>query len=231
MTLPVLTGTVKIMEAGDSIAGGRGVTCGRRWAMRDWMNTSPGVHVEFVGSQVEAACGHPGADRHEGYGGATIADTAANIAARLAANPCEILILTVGVNDCKESGGYKTAAQMINAYAALLDAVRAAAPNTRILASEVIPPNGSLSAEFARASITAQKFNPLLSALVTSYGDGVRLGRNGRFILNREDGLHPDIVVYLLMAWYNMREIWSWLSDDPPAATDAGVLRFDPYAL
>lgn len=231
MTLPVLTGNVRIMEAGDSIAGGMNVVCGRRWAMRDWINVNAGVHVDFVGSQVESACQHPGADRHEGHGGFTIAQLTASIAGYLVANPCEILILTVGVNDCKASGGYRTAAQMIADYRQLLLTARAQSPSIRILASEVIPPNGSINAEYAAASITAQEFNALLPGLVAEFpADTVRIARNGRFILDTNDGLHPDIVVYLLMAWYNIREIWSWLSTRPPAATSAGVLRYDPYA-
>jgi hypothetical protein len=219
------------MEAGDSIAGGKNVVCGRRWAMRDWVNVNAGVHVDFVGSQVESACQHPGADRHEGHGGFTIRNLADNIAGYLAANPAEIVILTVGVNDCKASGGYRTAAQMIADYRDLITRARAALPAVRILASEVIPPNGSMNAEYATASITAQEFNALLPALAAEFPpDTVRVARNGRFILDTNDGLHPDIVVYLLMAWYNIREIWSWLSTRPPAATAAGVLRYDPYA-
>lgn len=228
--LPVLTGTVRIVEAGDSVAGGMGLECGRRWAMRDWINANPGVHVDFVGSQT-SACTHPGADRHEGHGGATIADTASHIAGYLAANPADILILTVGVNDTKASGGYRSAAQMAADYTQLLLNARTAAPNIRILASEVIAPNASKGgAEYAAAGITAQEFNALLPALAAPYGDYVRIAHNGRFVLDQNDGLHPDVVVYLLMAWYNLREIWSWLSTRPPAATDAGVLRYDPFA-
>lgn len=231
MTLPVLIGNVRIMEAGDSIAGGHGVTCGRRRAMRDWINVNPGVHVDFVGSQVDGACAFTGANRHEGHGGFTIRNLADNIAEYLAANPAEIVILTVGVNDCKASGGFRTATQMIADYRDLITKTRLASPAVRILACEVIPPNGSMNAEYAAASITAQEFNALLPQLTAEFPpDTVRIGRNGRFILDQNDGLHPDIVVYLLAAWYNLREIWSWLSTRPPAATDAGILRYDPFA-
>lgn len=228
--LPVLVGNVRVMVSGDSIAGGQGVTCGPRRAMHDWANANTDVHIDFVGSQTDSACAYASSNKHEGHGGFTIANLAANIAGYLAANPPEILILVVGVNDCKASGGYRTAAQMIADYRTLLVAARIAKPDVRILASEVIPPNGSVNAEYAAASRTAQEFNALLPGLVAEFPDDtVRIGRNGRYVLDQNDGLHPDIVVYLLMAWFNLREIWSWLSARPPAATDAGILRFNPY--
>jgi len=223
------------METGDSIAGGYPLLCpdgtsfGRRWAMGTWINITPGVHVEFVGSQASTC--HPGYDRHEGHGGFTIRDLSDNIAAYLSANPAQIAIFTVGVNDAKASGGYRSAAQMIADYRQLLINARAASPDIRILASEVIPPNGSVNQEFATASVTAQEFNALLPRLVAEFpADTIRIAHNGWFIMSQQDGLHPDVVVYLEMAWCNEREMWSWISARRPAATDAGVFRSNQCA-
>ena len=243
-SLPVLTGTVRIMIAGDSIAGGFPLSCpdgtsfGDHGAFRDWLALS-NVSVTFVGSQ-RATC-YASEVRHEGHGGWTIgmlADGAhgvPGIAGMLARTPADILILRVGVNDAKASGGYRSAEQMIVDYRRLIDNARAQMPNIRILASEVIPPNGSRNQEFARASITARKFNAALPALAESYGDSVHIGRNSLLTThNLGDGLHPSTDGYLAMAWITVNQpdgIWPWLSVDPPAATDTGTqLLIDPFA-
>lgn len=237
-TLPVLTGTVRIMIAGDSIAAGTGINCadgssfGDRWAFGDWLAVNPGLSFVLVGSQASTC--HAPYNHHEGHGGMTIGQLADNIAGYLNATPADVLILRVGVNDAKASGGYRSSAQMAADYTRLIVNARAQNPAIRILASEQVGPNGSLSAEFARASATIKQFNALLPSIVAPYLDGVHIGRNGLLTtLDLGDGLHPDVVGYLMIAWITINQpdgIWPWLSVDPPASTAAGALMVNPFA-
>lgn len=242
--LSLLTGTVKIMIAGDSIAAGMGISCpdgssfGDRWALGDWLNLQPGLSVAFVGSQA-ATCHQPW-HRHEGRGGWTIGMLAdgvpgvpgvPGIGGLLAASPADVLILRVGVNDARNG---RTAEQMIADYRRLIDKARAQSPGIRILASEQIGPNGSVNPAYAQASVTVKRFNSLLPELAATYGDSVHIGRNS-LITTRGlgDGLHPDVAGYLMIAWITIRQpdgIWPWLSNAPPADTDAGILYADLFA-
>jgi lysophospholipase L1-like esterase len=235
--LPTLQGNVRIMIAGDSIAAGFPLSCpdgssfGDHGAFRDWLVLS-GVTVQFVGSK-SATC-YATDVRHEGHGGATISWLADRIGGMLAANPADVLILRVGVNDAKASGGYRSATQMATDYQRLINNSRTANPAIRILASEQIGPNGSKSAEFARASITVRKFNDLLPSVVIPYGDSVHIGRNSLLTtLNLGDGLHLSTDGYLALAWITINQpdgIWPWLSTDSPASTDTGTqLMIDPF--
>lgn len=231
-------GPVRIMIAGDSIAAGFPLSCpdgtmfGDHGAFRDWVALS-GVNAVYVGSQ-QSTC-YASDVHHEGYPGWTIGQLADNIAGLLAANPADVLILRVGVNDAKASGGFRSAEQMAADYTRLIEAARAQSPAIRILAGEVIGPNASVNTEFARASITAAKFNRLLPTIVAPYGDAVHIGRNS-LITTRGlgDGLHPSTDGYLALAWITIHQpdgIWPWLSADPPAATDTGaLLLLDPFA-
>lgn len=239
--LPLLTGTVKIMIAGDSIAAGMGITCpdgssfGDRWALGDWLALQPGLSVAFVGSQA-ATCHQPW-HRHEGRGGWTISMLAdgvpgvPGIGGLLAANPADVLILRVGVNDARAG---RTPEQMIADYRRLIDKARAQNPAIRILASEQIGPNGSVNPAYAQASVTVKRFNALLPALAEEFGDAVHIGRFGTLTTRGlGDGLHPDVAGYLWIAWATVHQpdgIWPWLSANPPASTDAGVLYTDPFA-
>jgi lysophospholipase L1-like esterase len=236
--LPVLTvDPIKLMIAGDSIAAGFPISCGdgttwgHRLALGDWLTKVGGKNVAFVGSQA-STCAKP-YHHHEGVGGTTIYQLADTIGAKLAANPADILNLIVGVNDAKASGGFRSAEQMAADYTRLIDNARAQNPAIRILASEVIPPNGSLNTEFARASVTARKFNLLLPQVVAPYGDAVHICRLGKMTTSLlGDGLHPSGEGYIVLAWLTFHQpdgLWPWLSADPPPATDAGVIRLDPW--
>lgn len=235
--LPPLSGHVRLMIAGDSIAEGYPISCGdntfwgERLALGDWVTIVGGKDVGFVGSRV-SSCAAP-YNHHEGRGGETIAHLADTIGGLLAATPADILVLIVGVNDAKASGGYRSAQQMADDYQRLISNARAQIPNIRILACEVIPPNGSLAAEFARASVTARKFNLLLPQVVAPYGDAVHVARFGMLTTSwLGDGLHPNGDGYIALAWIMVHQpngIWPWLSSDPPPATDAGKILLDPW--
>lgn len=225
------------MLAGDSIAEGYPIGCGDgtywgdRLALGDWLTKVGGLDVEFVGSRA-SSCAQP-YHRHEGRGGETIFNLAGTIAGYLRMNPADVLILRVGVNDAKASGGYRSAEQLAADYVRLLDAARAQVPTIKILASEVIPPNGSLSPEFARASVTARRFNELLPQVVAPYRDEVKIGRLGLLTTALlGDGLHPSGDGYIAAAWFTFHDpsgICSWLFDGPPPATDAGKILVDPW--
>lgn len=235
--LPPLSGHVRLMIAGDSIAEGYPISCGdgtfwgHRLALGDWVTIVGSKDVGFVGGRV-ASCALP-YNHHESRGGETIGHLADTIGGLLAASPADILVLIVGVNDAKASGGFRSAEQMAADYQRLIANARAQIPAIRILASEIIPPNGSLNAEFARASVTARKFNLMLPNLVAPYGDAVHIGQLGKMTTSLlGDGLHPSGEGYIVLAWILVHQpdgLWPWLSSDPPPATDAGKILLDPW--
>jgi hypothetical protein len=230
--LPVLTGNVAVMLAGDSTAGGMGASCqdgtsfGDRWAFGEWLKVNSGFQFTLVGSQ-SATCHQP-YQRHEGHGGFTIRQLADNIGGYLANNPAQILILRVGVNDANQG---RTAAQMAADYRDLIDNARTAIPAVRIVASEIMGPNGSVSQQFADASVTAKEFNEALPALTAPYGDAVRIAHLGWCTGNcLGDGLHENVVGYLFAAAADIDAMWQgWCSLRPYAVTDAGAMYFNVF--
>lgn len=235
--LPVLPGPIRIMIAGDSTAAGVPVGCGdgtwygERSVLGSWLHDVGGIDIEMVGSQV-SGCGQPW-NHHEGRPGDTIVNLAAHIAGYLQATPADILILRVGVNDATSWSGWRTAQQMAADYTTLIETARAQSPGIRILASEIIPPDGAVSADLARASVTARKFNKLLPGIAAPYGDSVHIAHTGMITpLWLADGLHPSGQGYVGIAWIMMQQpdaLWPWLSADPPPATKPWDVPLDPW--
>ena len=235
--LPPLTGHVRLMLAGDSTAKGYPIGCGdgtfygERAVLGDWLTRIGGKDVEFVGG-VTNSCGAPW-NHTEGRDGETIFHLATTIGGYLTARPAEILILRVGVNDATSWSNWHSAEQMAADYTQLINAARAAAPNVRIIASEVIPPDGNVSTDLAKASVTARRFNAMLPALVAPYGDAVHIAHNGKITpVWLADGLHPNGNGYVGLAWILMQQpdaVWPWLSADPPPATKPWDVVLDPW--
>jgi hypothetical protein len=235
--LPPVTGHVRLMIAGDSTAQGYPIACGdgtffgERAVLGDWLTRVGGRDVEFVGG-VTNSCGLP-YNHTEGRAGETIFHLADVIGGYLTARPAEVLILRVGVNDATSWSGWHTAEQMAVDYTRLIDNARAARPTIRVLASEIIPPDGAVSADLARASVTARKFNALLPAIVAPYGDSVHIVHNGKITpVWMVDGLHPTGQGYVGLAWFLMQQpdaLWPWLSADPPPATKPWDVVLDPW--
>lgn len=220
--LPVLTGSVRIMEAGDSTAAGYGSSCsnGDRLALGDWL-TLAGVQATFVGSQTG---GCTTLTRHEGYGDKSVPWLADNIGSLLAANPADILILRIGINDLKDPR-YRTAEDTLVDYKRIIDNARTRNPNIRILACKLALPNGSKASNLARASVEAWRFNQQLPAAVASYGDAVRVVPTD-LLSTRDlvDGLHPSDTGYVKWAWIELHHnngLWSWLLTRPAPQTDS----------
>lgn len=241
--LPVLTGHVRLMIAGDSTAAGIPVACpdgapfGDRWTLGHWLTLAAGLDVEFVGS-LNASCAAP-FGHSEGRGGETIFHLADTIGGYLAANPADVLILRVGVNDATSTSGWHTAQQMSVDYLRLIDNARAARPGIRIGASEVIPPEPMattdpvIRADLRKASVTAQEFNALLRATVAPYGDSVRVVEIGRITpLLLADGLHPSGPGYDGIAYAQVRQpdgIYRFMSDRPAPAVKLSGVPLDPW--
>jgi GDSL-like lipase/acylhydrolase family protein len=236
LPLPPLTGHVKLMLAGDSTAQGYPIACGdgtfygERAVLGDWF-VKIGKDVEFVGG-VTNSCGAPW-NHTEGRAGETIFHLADTIGGYLTARPAEVLILRVGVNDATSWSGWHTAEQMAIDYTRLIDNARLARPTIRIVASEIIPPDGAVSADLAKASVTARKFNALLPAIVAPYGDSVHIVHNGKITpVWLTDGLHPTGQGYVGLAWFLIEQpdgLWPWLSADPPPALRPWDVVLDPW--
>lgn len=233
-TLPPLEGPVEIMVTGDSIAAGFPNVCpdgtpfGDRWALGDWFKVAK-LDVRFVGS-VQSSCVVP-YNRYEARSGETIRGLADRIGGYLAANPADILIVRVGVNDATSHSQWRTAAQMSADMLRLIDNARAQIPTIRILVSKIISPNGSRSDDLARASVTVQEFNLGLRQLVAPYGDAVHIGEFDMIATGPlGDGLHPNNDGYFLIAYvtYNQPDgVAPWLSSRPLPRTDSAFIKFN----
>lgn len=239
--LPPLTGHVRLMVAGDSTAAGYPILCGdgtpfgERQVLGDWLTRDAGLDVQFVGSQA-SSCAQP-YHRHEGHSAWTIGMLADNIAGFLSAHPAEILVLRIGVNDATSWSNWRSAEQMAVDYQRLIANARAQIPTIRILAGEIIPPDGSVQTAYprdlARAGVTARRFNAMLPTIIAPYGDAVHVGEFGRITPARlADGLHPNPYGYVDIAWIMMQQpdgLWPWLSADPPPATKPWDVVLDPW--
>lgn len=239
--LPVLTGHVRIMIAGDSTAAGFPVGCGdgtyfgERQVLGTWLSRDVGLDVEFVGG-VAAGCAQP-YHRSEGHSTWTIGMLADNIGGFLMAHPAEILILRIGVNDATSWSQWRTAEQMSVDYTRLINNARTQIPAIRILASEIIPPDGSVQTiyprDLARGSVTARRFNSMLPTIVAPYGDAVHIGEFGRITPAwLADGLHPNSQAYVGIGWMIVEQpdgILPWVSADPPPALRPWDVILDPW--
>ncbi len=236
-SVPPLTGHVRIMIAGDSTASGYPIRCadgttyGERQVLGDWLVRDAGRDVGFVGSQA-SSCAAP-YNRHEGRPGETIFHLADTIGGYLAANPADVLILRVGVNDATSWSNWHSAETMAADYIRLVDNARAAHPGIRILASQIIPPNGSANVDLSRASVTARRFNAMLPGILAPYGDAVHIGQFGKITpVWLVDNLHPTGQGYVGIAWILIEQpdgMWPWLSADPPPALQPWDVVLDPW--
>lgn len=119
----------RIMAVGDSITeGGASFSCYRP-VLAEHLRAA-GVPFVFVGSR--------GTDpfRHEGYGGKNVEFLAAQVPARFAEHPADIVLLHAGHNHFAEE---KPVPGMVASTESLIRSLRAANPRVVVLLAQVIP--------------------------------------------------------------------------------------------
>lgn len=194
--LPLLSGTPKILCAGDSITIGTGSTdgSGYRITIADRLDDA-GIAFEYVGP-TDSPTGYP----HYGNSGWNIAQLDAGIGAVIATYNPDVLILLIGRNNMDD------ATEATNAptdYAALLATLYAAKPTLRIVACLITPEE---SATFQARTLTFRAALPAVLQASDAYGDGLLLQCDGGVWLqplNRNhlgDGVHPNDTGYALLA-------------------------------
>jgi lysophospholipase L1-like esterase len=206
---------LRVMPLGDSITVGYGGTTGDSYRVdlaRYIVEVQQIGTASYVGSQFSPS------GYHEGHAGWRIDELTPYVPDWVAAADPDVVLLHAGVNDARAGA---TADVMAGRMADLLEAVIAAAPATRVIVGDLIPPwNGT---ENDIASVAAQRFNSLLPAVVAAAGPRVSLARMSAAVSSNllADGLHPGDTGYRYMAWVWWRCMGRLLSAD--GVTRAGV--------
>ncbi|GJF29626.1 SGNH hydrolase [Kitasatospora sp. NE20-6] len=137
---------VRIMPLGDSITGSPGC-----WRALLWNKLQAAGHtnIDFVGTLGPQGCSVSYDGDNEGHGGFLVTNVAAQnqLPAWLAAARPDIVLMHFGTNDVWSNIAPAT---ILAAYSTLLDQMRAANPDTKLLVAKIIPMNPSTCAECAQ---------------------------------------------------------------------------------
>jgi lysophospholipase L1-like esterase len=189
-------GGVRVMPLGDSITDGYTVAGGYRIGL--WQRLANDGHLtDFVGSLSNGPA-NLGDHDHEGHSGWRIDQLDANITGWIQqANPRTIL-LHIGTNDIGQNYDVGNAPARLSA---LIDKIRADAPQVQLFVAQIIP-----TADSANEQKT-QTFNAALPAIVAQKGPLTHLVDQHSAITTADlaDGLHPNATGYDQMAarWWS----------------------------
>jgi lysophospholipase L1-like esterase len=184
---PALPELVRLVSVGDSTTQS---TCWRALLWSRLQQDFPG-RVDFVGShQSDSSCMVAGADTdNEAYGSALVTEVAAGITdrrtcnpacptlddlrTRFAAAPADVAFLHFATNDVWNGVSPGTASapepgSILAAYDAVLEALRAANPNVRVFAAQIIPMNVT---ETTCAGCTCSECPDRIAALNSRMGE------------------------------------------------------------
>lgn len=193
--LPALTGTPKILAAGDSITFGSGSTDGGGWrTLLDARLADAGMTRQWVGPTVAAGLAH------YGNSGWTISQMNAGIGAVITTYDPDILILLIGRNNMDDA---TEAANAPTEYATLLATIYATKPTLRIVVGSITPEESSVfwpRTQTFRAALPAvwQASSAYADGLLIECDAGVDLAPLCRSHLG--DGVHPNDIGYNLIA-------------------------------
>lgn len=208
------SGVLKIMAVGDSITAS---TC---WRAKLWaaLNTKHAGHFEMVGTlQSDNACSPSNYDKdNQGYGSSLVTEAVANDTGNRTCQPkCpsldadfapafvsqkpDVALLHYATNDVWNG---KATADITNAWGKLVDALRAANPNVRVLVAKLIPMHvtsttcAGCTCSACTASISA------LNAAVDAWASGKSTAASPIFVVDQftgfdadadtRDGVHPN---------------------------------------
>ena len=196
---PDLAGTVssaplRIMPLGDSITVGVG-SPGKNGYRMDLQRRlrAAGVTTDFVGSQSD---GDNGDLDHEGRGGWTIDQIAAQVDRRLAETSPDIVLLHAGTNNITRS---EDPAAVADKLSALIDRVRVQVPGAHVFVARIV--GTAVSSEVA----ANRAYNALVPGVVGAKGAQVHLVDQSSVTgLDIYDRHHPNEFGYRKMAhnWY-----------------------------
>ncbi|MDU0294160.1 SGNH/GDSL hydrolase family protein, partial [Saccharothrix longispora] len=151
----------RIMPLGDSITAGPGCWRALLW---DRLQRAGHVNVDFVGSQSGGGCSVPHDGDHEGHGGHSATDIAAQglLPAWLDAAEPNIVLMHLGTNDMW--GGHIPLDSVLAAYSTLVDRMRAENPFVKVLVAQVIPMEPAGCAECAGRVVALNEAIPAWAA-------------------------------------------------------------------
>ena len=166
-----MNGALKIMPLGDSI------TASFCWRPKLWqkLRQAGKTNFDFVGSQTSSDCGVTGYDpNNEGHGGYLVTNIAGSMLAELRGwiqtNTPDLVLMHLGTNDCWNSIAPAT---ILNAYATVVDELRARNPNVWVLVARIVPMNPVNTASCSTCACPAcggrvQTLNGMIPAWATS---------------------------------------------------------------
>ncbi|MDI6097512.1 SGNH/GDSL hydrolase family protein [Actinoplanes sp. NEAU-A12] len=185
---------LRIMPLGDSITVGVG-SPGRSGYRIDLQRRlrEAGVTTDFVGSQSD---GDGGDLDHEGRGGWTVDQIAAQVDHRLAESEPDVVLLHAGTNNITRS---EDPAAVAGKLSALIDRVRTRVPDAQVYVATII--GTAVGSEVA----ANRAYNALIPGLVRAKGPQVHLVDQSTVTgLDIYDRHHPNAFGYRKMAhnWY-----------------------------
>ncbi|MEV6597679.1 SGNH/GDSL hydrolase family protein [Actinoplanes sp. NPDC051346] len=125
-------GPVRVMALGDSITGSPGC-----WRALLWRGL-PAHRVDFVGTRPGRRCGFAHDGHNEGHSGYLATEVAARelLPGWLSATEPEVVMMHLGTNDVWRN---RPATTILAAFTTLVDQMRAADPEMRIIVAQILP--------------------------------------------------------------------------------------------
>jgi lysophospholipase L1-like esterase len=217
---------LRVMPVGDSITEGIPIPGGYRAPLYQLM-TNAGYNLDFIGTQSDNSVASLPDPNHEGNGGYTIDQVAAEIPgwAELIDDP-DVILLLIGTNDYGDSDDTPEAIERLDL---LISELAEVWPKARIMVANLL-----LRTEDPEADVAIQQtFNPYVPGVVANHA---ALGQLVSFLDMRSalgasdlsDGLHPNQTGYNKMAtnWFSaISEIIA------PNQTNGQLVSFDGSSL
>ena len=187
--------TLKIMPLGDSITYGIGATPNDSYRT-DLYNrlTEAGLNVDFVGS-VQSGTG-PDPD-NEGHPGWSISQISEQVAGWLQTYQPDVILLHIGTNDMRSGA---TAPYAYARLSALLDKIRAEAPNAQVFVAKITGTGTEPNRPLWKSRI--DRYDAQVPAVVAAKGSNFHLVNQSSISgIEMNDIVHPNAFGYSKMAW------------------------------
>jgi lysophospholipase L1-like esterase len=182
---------VRVMPLGDSITGSPGC-----WRAVLWnrLLSAGYTDIDFVGTLGPQGCGQAHDGDNEGHGGELVTNTADRnlLPARLASTQPDIVVMHFGTNDVWSN---IPPDRILAAYTKLVEQMRAANPDMRVLVAQIIPMNPSTCAECAQRVVA-------LNARIPDWARATSTSRSPVTVVDQwtgfstaadtYDGVHPN---------------------------------------
>lgn len=182
---------VKVMALGDSITQGyQDAQSYRSYLWQSLVNAGLDAGVDFVGSQIRAANGDPATfnydQNHEGHTGWTADQIAANAQGWASQFQPDIVMLHIGTNDLIRG---QSVDSTISDIQNIINNLRSAAPNVKILLAQIIPISGLES----QVDLLNQGIASLAAQMTSGQSPITVVDQNTGFDESHlYDGIHPD---------------------------------------